>query len=361
MLTGTLGCGEVNVVVQPRGGSNASARGVGSARDWTSLEWHRLPNDQSGAQLRVEGRAQCCDWASRIRAWEHELVVFYDGYRAWSGPVTSVHWVGDELRIDCKDRMEWMRRRKIHRNHSYNQGEDLATIFDDLVEDALSVDTSPNLRRAKTLSGTVVDAPEGRKYLAGQNTYANDALNELARTGVEWTCIDKTVYIRGPLPITNDTPTLRPVHFEDEPEALSDGDAFGTRFYVVGAGVGEDVDAIVGTNEVDTTLEATYGVHEHISNEPFIRDPASATASAKSAFALYGKHGIPFYLLGGILNPGAPITLADLVPGRVLHIQAEDPCKPVPQFVRLLNVEGNIGPEHQYIKIVTEPIGATSV
>lgn len=354
-----LGCPVVNIMVQPRGGSTEVPAQVGTARNWSSVEWHRLEDDQSGAQIRIEGRAECCDWASNVRAWEHEIAVFHDNVRVWSGPVTEVNWVGDELRIDCKDRMEWMRRRKIHYDHDYGAGVDLSTIVEDLVVDGLSVDTSPNITVSAVPCGVTVDAAEGRKYLAATNRYVNDALNELARTGVDWTMLDFTLYVGGAQAQSRSDVILRPVHFEDEPEGLIDGDAFGTRFIVSGAGRGEAGDTIVGTNAIDAALEDTYGVHEVLLNEDEIRDVGSATASAESHFAQRGRDGPPFYLLGGTLLPGAPIHVNDLIPGRIFRVESEDPCKPVPQHVKLLSVTGSTGPEHSWLRISLGPIEET--
>lgn len=356
----SIGCPNVNILPVARGGGSSVLRDIGTARNWSSVEWHRLENDASGAQIRIEGRAQCCDWASKIKPWRDEIAVFYDAERVWSGAVTEVHWVGDELRIDCKDRSEWMRRRKIHNDHSYGADVDLSTIFVDLVNDALSVDTSPNYTISATPCGTTVGAPDGREYKASQNQYANDALNELARTGLDWTVIDRTMYVSGPQPTLNGLPLLRPIHFEDEPEAVLDGNAFGTRFNVKGSGVGEGADAIVGTNAVDSALEAIYGVHEVVENESQIRDLQSANANANARYKLYGQFGIPFYLTGGKLLPTAPISVSQLVPGAVFRVQAEDPCKPVPRFIRLSSVTGSVGPEHQYISVAFEPIGLES-
>lgn len=350
-----LGCPTVNILVAPRGGASEIPVTVGTARTWSSVEFHRLSDDSSGAQIRIEGRAQCCDWASKVRPWEHELVVYWGDERAWSGPVTEVDWVEDELRIGCKDRMEWMRHRKIHNNHEYGAGIDLSTIFRDLVVDGLSIDTSPNITLAVQLCGVTVGAAEGRKYLAGQTKYVNDAINELARTGVDWTCVDFTCYVGGPGAFS---PTiLRPSHFENEPEATIDGNEFGTRFYVVGAGRGEDADTIVGTNIVDPALEAQYGIHERISSEAEIRDQLSANAAAQTRFDLFGRTGPPFYLPGGKLIASAPVSINDLIPGRIFRVQAEDPCKPIPGFMRLASVTGSVGPEHQYIEVEFEPLG----
>lgn len=355
----SIGCPAVNVLPVARGSQGASPPlvDIGTARNWSTVEWHRLENGISGAQIRVEGRAQCCDWASKIKPWRDEIAVFYDTVRVWSGPVTEVHWVGDELRIDCKDRYEWMRRRKIHNDHDYGAAVDLSTIFGDIVTDALSVDTSPNYTLAGSLCGTTVGSAEGRKFLGSQSTYAIDALNELSRTGVDWTMIDRTLTYGGPKPTANTLPLLRPVHFEDEPEAVLDGDLFGTRFTVVGNGVGEAADKVSATNTPDATLEATYGVHERIEPEPLIRDNASALSNANARYRLYGQFGIPFYLSGGKLRPSAPIDVSDLIPGSVFRVQVEDPCKPVPRFVRLSSVTGSVGPEHQYISVNFEPIG----
>ncbi len=110
---------------------------------------------------------------------------------------------------------------------------------------------------------------------------------------------------------------------------------------------------------MDAALEAEYGVHEVMVDEPLIRDQATANASAQSRFDLYGADGIPFFLLGGKLNATAPVDINELIPGKIFRVQTEDECKPVPQFVRLTAVEGNAGPDHQYVSVTFEPLGPT--
>lgn len=359
----TIGCADVQILAQPRGGRSGSrVIGVGSARNWSTVEWHYLSSSISGAQFRIEGRAQCCDWAAKVKPWRDEMCVFYDGGRVWSGPVTEVNWVGDELRIDCKDRMEWMRRRRLHNLLSYSPTVDLVSIFKDVVEDALSVDTSPNLTVVPSLSGSLVNDPDGRVLDPGSNTYANDIINETGRGELYWTCIDRKVYVSGP-PTDVHPRLLRAIHFEGfEPDGILDGGAFGTRWNVVGSGRGADVDTTVGTNPVvDAALEAEFGVHERIIAEPRLTDVASCTAEATSLYEQYGQDGIPFYLTGGTLSPSAPVGVSELRPGKLFRVEATDRCKPVPQFVRLTGVTGAVGPEHQYISVTFDSTAASTV
>lgn len=355
----TLGCGTVNVVVQPRGGGRRVVfprSAAASTRNWSTIEWHRLENDASGAQLRVEGRAQCCDWASRVRAWEHELAVYYDTGRVWSGPVTEVNWTGDELRIDCKDLGQWFRRRKLHNDHDFVTGTDLASIMAALVDDGMSVDRSPKLTVSTTACGTLVTAAEGRSYKAAQTRYINDLVNELAGVDLVWTVLDRTLYIRGPQSPSRTDSILRSEHFEDTTDGTLDGDLFGTRFVVSGAGTGPAGDTITQTNAIDTALEDTYGVHEVLVSAPQVRAAFEALAIAESRFSLLGRRGVPFYLTGGTLRSNAPIGVNDLVPGRIFRVEDEDLCRPTPQHVRLTGVHGSVGPDHQSMNVDLSPI-----
>jgi hypothetical protein len=206
--------------------------------------------------------------------------------------------------------------------------------------------------------GTTVGDPEGRKYLAGQNIYANDIINEAGRTGVSWTVLDHDVYASGPR-TTVGAAMLRPSHFETEPEGLLDGNQFGTRFTVSGTGRGDGVDLVVGGHATDAAVEAIYGVHERLISEPLIRDSPSAAANARHLWQQFGRDGIPFYLLSGRLNPNAPVDINDLIPGNIFRVETEDPCKPVPQLVRLASLEASAGPEHQWVSASFDLIGPT--
>lgn len=360
-VTGTLvarrlTCGTTQVLVQDRGGSNRRVVGGGSAKSWTSVDWNRLLEEVSGCQVRVEGKAHCADWAQSVVPWRDEIAVYRDGDQAWCGPVTEMTWVDNELRINCKDLSQWFGVRNIHFDHSYDAGTDLGRIFHDLVADGLSVDTSPNIFHDLTSTGVVLNDVGGRVYKASQHQYVLDALRELARTGIDWTMLNRRLIVGGvEIPQTT-IPQLTVNHFADNPEVVRSGLDFGTRFHVSGSGRGEAGDTIHAHNDYSAALEATYGVVERNASESQIRDYTSARQNSLSRFDLFGRYGPPQYVTGAELNGSAPVDISDLVPGHVFRL-AVGPTPDVTGLFRLSSVSASVGPEHDWVKVNFEPLG----
>ena len=60
------------------------------------MDWSRVLDDTSAAAITVNGVSdtgpmhECCELLGSITPWEHEIGVYRNGLRVWSGPVTLV-------------------------------------------------------------------------------------------------------------------------------------------------------------------------------------------------------------------------------------------------------------------------------
>lgn len=360
-MSGPLGCLTYRIAIQPRGGGLLRAPTTSNnARTWSSIEWNRLLNNTSGAQLRIEGRAHCAEWAALTEPWRDELVVFAGRKRVWTGPVFDLAYTDDNtLLIEAKDVSQWFENRGIHYDHTYGAGVDLASIFNDLADDALSVDRTPNIAVQASLTGVRTDAEQSRAYLAAQNLKAFSSMDELTQSGCDWTAINRTIICGGVELAQTEIPTLWTRHFQDNPDVDKVGADFGTRFTFSGGGRGAAGDEVVGRSVVDAdtlALEATFGVIERFDNDSNVADEATASQRAQAQYELYGRQGIPVYVNGGKLDEKAPIAVEDLVPGYLIRI-ATGPYPDVNQTYRLTSLNASVGPDHNYITIATEPVG----
>lgn len=344
-----LGPGSYSAFITTRGGRETVAE-----LPWTSLRWGRLVDEVSSASLELTGTAfECFGQTRGIHPYMHELSILRSGERAWSGPIVAKSWragpQNDGMTISARDLMQWTRRRRIHSDHNYTNI-DLAVMFNSVIRDAMSVDNSPRLRVAAPPCGVL----GSRRWLAAQYRTAYDVLRELADTELDWTVIDRTVMAHGVEINLPPLPTLTDQAFIDFEEVIEDGVDLTTDQVVTGAGVGEAGATIVGRHTVDTA--ELYGVHESTYNSGDIRDTTTAIRLARSR-ALLNQHPVIGFN-GGSLSGEAPVTIADLVPGRVVPVSIE--TIGIYGAYRLVSVEGSVGPEHERVSISVEPVGATS-
>jgi hypothetical protein len=194
-----------------------------------------------------------------------------------------------------------------------------------------------------------------RKVLVGQNRIVGQEIDEISRTGIDWTVKDRNL-VAG-----NFTVPTPPVgywvdsHFASPLKVEDDGMEMGTRFTVQGSGVGDEASAIVATALVLGVEEALYGVHELVWNESTILDVNSAQAGADSRRDLLNMPVRHVY--GGQLDPSTPTDVNDLVPGAIVALRVDENCRALTTDLRLKKVQGSVGPEHDDVTVDLEPIG----
>lgn len=119
IIKGALGCGHNRVFVYQQGGKVK----VGEITPLTQIVWRRQRDDISNCIVDTNGWGpDCGDLLSRLRSWQHELVVFRDGVRVWEGPITRVTYTVDNVEIEAKDVMGYVYRRILRQgwDDSYN-------------------------------------------------------------------------------------------------------------------------------------------------------------------------------------------------------------------------------------------------
>lgn len=357
----TLGCGPVTFAILERGGNSMANLGSPFS-DANVIEWSRRLDRVSHAAVYVNGTYGCCGWWDEVVPYKHELALFRDGQRFWRGPVTSVRFVRDEYRqvaINAADLAHWFDVRVLRSDKTYPVGTDLGTVAADMINDAINRDPSPNISFTVSPTGVTVDEPDGRKYLRTQYRTYGSILDELSRSGFDWTAVDSTIIGGG-----SETPTGLPElflfdeHFAAIPDIGREGGLFAVRFFVTGNGRGENGTVNSGASPLDLSMVAEYGLVERVISEWDIRDKATAGNAAISHYEIFGKNGPPRVIEGAKLSENAPVTVAELIPGRRVRISV-DPCPDILDVWRLSSVEGYHGPEADTVSISLEPIGTT--
>lgn len=317
---------EYTVAVTPRNGF-----GNIGLLETSDLKWGRNLNDSSSATVKIPlagGSTSCCALAGSLRSWGHQIRISRDGTLVWEGPIVNLDYGGGDLIISARDVSVWLARRVIKAILDFRGGEDLINIAYALIEHGLSRD-DPNVLPyvVKTLSGIKGD----RYYGTGEPKYILDELNELGRTGIDWTVVGRRIALFPELS-TDTLPLLRQDDFLDELRVVEDGLSGATWAQIRGAGV---VGEYGGTDDFYGLLERT-GTEDNILDQP--------TADLRAQAVVDAGNPVPLF----ITTPGqsrlactAPIDINQLVPGVLIPITLDvgEVCRSVSTTMRLTSIE----------------------
>lgn len=304
-----LDCGVWRVFVATRGGGQLLAE-----LDYETLTLSRKLNDVSLCSVTVLAakNEDCMPVLGDLEPFQHEIVAFRN-YRpgdtpSWAGPCTIPVWDPLNLNIGARDLFTWVERRTLPFTRIFTMT-DLADIFGGYLADALVQDASPNITAFFLGEIGITGA---RTVTAASNTMAGDALRELSRSGVDFTCIGRTLRYGGKAARTASTILYEPaVHFDpggSTPKLAKQGLNMATRVVVKAA-----QDAAL--NQIVSTVgfpDDAHGLISQVVSEPLILDRLSATHAAADRLAFLNP--APLYL-NLQLTPQAPIRFDELIPG----------------------------------------------
>lgn len=314
--------------------------------DASSLQWGRVLDDSSSAQIKVNlasGNVECCALASSLRTWGHQIRISRDGVLVWEGPIVNLEYGREELVITARDVTAWLSRRVVRTILDYRTATDLTTIALGLIEHGFQRD-DPNV--LAYVQATLSNVKGERYYGLDEPKYVLDELNELARTGIDYTCIGRRIAVFPEL--SNDSlPVLRQDDFLDELRVTEDGLGAATYAQVRGSGV-------VGHFGGESSF---YGLLEFAAQEDNILD--EATANLRAEAIVEAGNPAPLY----VTTPGqsrlactAPVEINQLVPGiRVpVTIALGELCRSVSTTMRLisLDVQVEAGEENVSVELV---------
>jgi hypothetical protein len=375
-MTGTLGCGTYDVIIFTRGLGSIVGR-----IPFNTITWTRALDDTSTCTIEVDGVSNvgtlrdCCPLLGLINPWEHEVGIYRNGLREWSGPVTHMSYPSEQVIIDAADLSAWLSVRTIHENHNDVQ-QDLANIWAEYVDDAMAVENSAGLyATVQALTGVLAD----RLVTEDMHSFAADAISELARTGLDWYCVDRRM-VGGPvsvqpaaMPDAEPIPTLIDESFNPAPTIDRSGDLMANCIYSNAMGSGPGGNAIFGeygphfpatTDHIEqaaapdyAAIEAQFGRIERIYQETKILDQPSADQNAATHYDLL-KEPVDVISSGSLL-PTAGIDIRQLIPGSLQNVHLARACAVIgsPYRLKLLTVTAqNDG--NETVVGAWEPVGS---
>lgn len=334
----------------------------------TNLYWERTIDDYSEARVRFRPLKgdDCCGalvpaWDNKgklIRSgvwpWSHEIIIYRDGEPVWLGPIFSVDETvnpsesTDFIQINARDHLAWLDRRVLHTDLPFGGTKpiDLVTIARAIILDAFAPDnlgiTASNLP-VYPLSGR-----KGNRTTRRFEARAGDELREVARGGIDFTCIGRQIIVKGVRRDPNvGTPELRNRDFQAGVEIRIVGAEAATKGYAVGkppdnpnAGTRPPIRTAIAPGVPASGVDPFFGLIEALTN-------ASETTSTDfldwMAQELVDENMPPPRTLsvpaGSTLSPDANVSVHELIPSRHFKLTIKGTCASLSQYMRLSHVE----------------------
>jgi hypothetical protein len=333
----------------------------------TEITWERVLDDFSEARINFKpskGDA-CCDKIKPrfdragnlvepgIWPWAHEISIYRDGELVWQGPIFSVDetvmpdQTTDHIQITARDFLGWLDRRAIHSDIMMNDHDyDLVDIAKRIVIDAFTPDDMGVLQYLTTIPSVKTGTHTVRKWEAR----ASDELREIARGGLDYTSVGRTILIRGARQdTTKNTIKLRGSDFQGGIEIRVVGSEAATAGIAVGGqptttdGTASDANTPPAKaywfNPARGAVDPFFGLIENWTQSESVTSQSFLTWVAQQK-VLEGYP--PPYTLSVPadtgLNADAPVSIHHLVPSTYFTLLIEGTCRSIQQFMRLSHV-----------------------
>lgn len=340
--TSQLGTGnDLKVLLTTRGGTNVLAELNPTSGSFTRDLDATSNLEMTGVTTGMMGDS-CCDGWDLVYPWNTEIMVYRDGRDAWAGPVTGVEFGYGTVKVTASDLTAWWDRRVLTTSLTFTNV-DLAAILQSLHEEAMDQDPVDNFFVSTTASGVIGT----RSYNLSDYKYVSDLIDELSKTGVDWTAYGRTLLIGGEEVPASPYVSLTDEFWSQPPTVNARGNEQATRVIVKGKGV-------TGVAVASPEYVNYYGLLTRVFDESTIEDQGSATAAANSRLALLKDQLYIDTPQGATLKPTAPITVPELIPGIRVRVESSSTCRQIVQDFRLKSVKVQFNGQ---VSIDLQPIG----
>lgn len=369
-----LGSGEYRAVVRHRRTPKKPAYTLGELTP-RSLNWGRALSATSVADITVPvtgDAARCCELIRNIGVGRAVMDIYRDDDLVWMGTCKTKAVDPDTGTVTLygADLSVWLEWRLFHHKLT-PRGIDLADIFAGYLSyllkgiapswcDLASSDVplyqdDPGLEWVVTPTGIEGD----RTIDTADLRVGSVELEELSRTGCDWTVTNSKMWVGGTELLRDDGPPLPmrlPGHVTDEffaaaPRTRETIEGSATEMWLRGNGV----KARAGGPDPDDGV-----LIQRVLDEYSIEDQSSANAAVQSAYDL-SKNPLTFIEGDNALAASAPLDIQTLIPGtRTSVALAGGGCIPYEGMLRLDRVQVNQGAEDgEKVTMTMQPLGSS--
>lgn len=341
----TLGCGTHRAFIFRRGGTQV----VGEIRGLSSVSWGRVRDDISEARITVsDWDVDCGTLLANLQTWAYELVLFRDnGYsvdRVWEGPITLLTYKADEVVIKARDVLVYAYRRIIREAMSDTQNP--STVVDRaarVLQNAFAPD-DPNILQylQPILEG---DIAKQRRSAPPYSRSAFEEIDDMAsNAGLDYTAVGRAILLWGTRHRIGLLPEFRDEDLGSTPIVSEYGMSTANR-YVVSDGNG--IYGIAEAGALKTAGEDNdYGLLEMLSSS-WSSDADDEDAGVytqekadevRETFRGYAESSVASRFPPPVvvrvpdnttLNPGAVISIQQLVPGVAVPLRSSGTLREV--------------------------------
>lgn len=344
-------------------------RRLGSLGNIDRVKWERLRDDVSAASVRIISRGKDCDRTLGLAAaGRSELVIFRGGIRVWEGPVTHIAYQGQSVEISARDIFHYVYRTMMTReydNRYPNIGRVTARVHRILMAELVRMEAQDppiNVRPHIVLHEKSTDARTSARTFPYQMTAYEHMDTLAARGGLDYTVIGRAIHIwdtheaLGRTPIVTETDFIGNVIITEYGMELATVSAVTDGKGRVGIAGGPD--PFYGLVEVlDTAYDETSG-EDWDEGEEQAEPPGVDEMRSQAAKILAGRNPAPVVVRvpdNSTLNPNGVLTLADLIPGVFIPLQAELPGRSLSQMQKLDRVTVEETKDGETVNVIMSP------
>lgn len=361
-----LHCKKHTAFLYDRGGITL----LGTLGKINRVRWERIRDDISGATVDVSTRDVDCDKTLGLAAaGRSELVVFRGTERVWEGPVTHIAFIGNGVSVTARDVTHYPYRTIMQQEYD-NRYPNISTVtsrmkrvFETEMVRMEAQDPPTNMLPHLVVHEDPDNAGTSAHTLQYEMTVFEHLDQYAARGGLDYTTVGRSLHLwdthlpaMGQTPIVTDNDFIGNVVITEYGmelatiSAITDGKG---RFGEVGK-----PDPYYGRVEIlDTAYEEATG--EDWNEEPGIQEPPSiAEMRSQASRVLAGRNPTPIVVRvpdNSSLNPKGVLTIADLVPGVFVPLQANLPGRSLSQMQKLDRVTVEERGDKETIQVILSP------
>lgn len=358
---GTLGVGTHRVEVYRRGGTER----VGELTQISSVEWNRVRDDIGDAKIVVSGWDEDCGaLLARLQTWAYEIVITRDtGYsqdRVWEGPITLLTYRDNEVVISAKDVMVYLYRRIIKQTMSdVKNGALVTSRAAQIIQNVLAPDDPNVLAYMRVISDETV--PMQYRHTPPYSRTAFEEVDDMAsNAGLDYTAVGRAILLWGTKTAIGVLPEFRDKDLGESPivseygmqmanvYSVSDGNGLFGFTVAPGSGLTKEGNTVSGN-------DASYGLVELLSSSwasDSEEDSGTYTAEGRAkviaSFEKFSERSIANRYPPPVIvrvpdntsvNPDAPISIQNLVPGVAIPLRSVSTLREVSALQKLDSVK----------------------
>ncbi|MFD3426141.1 hypothetical protein [Nocardia fluminea] len=298
---------ETNISIHTADGRTV---GVFPCTSQASVTWGREATEVSGCDITIHTQAEL-ELIEDLRQWVHWATVWEDDDPVWTGPLMKIRIRRDQTIITARDPATFMWRTRVPTTRTWVDTAP-ARVADELWQamfELHGIRVTPVVLPGITDTFTLNAKADSR--------YLHQLMNDLQKVGLQWTVFAGRP-ILGTFP-TDPVAELAECDFMVDLERLRDGTA-----------MFNDI-RVQGQNWAQTAIAPLAGLHLQ---QLVSLDDLFGASNIQRATQQYARDSARFRDVievpaGATLHPDAPVTMHDLIPGKVVLVHSDNVVQPM--------------------------------